>query len=390
MAEADLRAQVSTVISCSDATPTRGGLVSARVSRALAGTLYDRGEFRGFRTRLDWTKRDHAVLTAAWEEGDGKDAVLGSTLPEVIGAVPWEVDWEADFQHSAHVNIQEALAMKRRLIQSMSEGVVPLRLANGSDSWVTIGAWGKGRSSSIQLNGVIRSCVGPRVLGMRWLTNFYVPTSANPADDPSRGAVLRAVDESAAEKLGPLLYPQRTPHGHLTDGPGTQEGLFLEVCQGTGGLSEAMFDEGFGVERGIDAYDADGVYVVSQDLRKRCVRQKLLSLITAGVYFYVHFAVPCSTWTILKRCGGGTRSKEQPGGRMPTAEEKQANSVATFVLRCCELLRKGGTTLALKIRSLRTFGTFCVNGGCRSWGVSLTSISASTALRSLRKVSQKP
>ena len=65
-----------------------------------------------------------------------------------------EVTWEADFNEKAHVNLQEALAAKRRLMLSIGEGLSSLRIMTFSDSWVVIGAWGKGRSSSIQLNGI--------------------------------------------------------------------------------------------------------------------------------------------------------------------------------------------------------------------------------------------
>ena len=39
------------------------------------------------------------------------------------------------------------------------------RLVNGTDSRVTLGALGKGRSSSAKMNNILRSCLGYMVLG---------------------------------------------------------------------------------------------------------------------------------------------------------------------------------------------------------------------------------
>jgi hypothetical protein len=225
VAEADLRAQVSTRIACTDATPSRGGVVSARVSRQLSESLFDRGMFGGFRTRLDWKATDYEVLTKAWEDSSYAQVAangVNNDITDLLDATPWQVDWEDNFPETAHVNLQEALGVKRRLVMSLSEGTERLRIVTFSDSWVVIGAWGKGRSSSILLNGVLRSCMGWQILGGRDMVCIYCPTAFNPADDPSRSAppfvfltpflpprLLRCCAANAlpAAPLSPVLLP---------------------------------------------------------------------------------------------------------------------------------------------------------------------------------------
>ena len=53
LAETNLRAPVSHVVTCSDATPTAGGAVECCVSEELADALYTFGEHNGKYARLD-------------------------------------------------------------------------------------------------------------------------------------------------------------------------------------------------------------------------------------------------------------------------------------------------------------------------------------------------
>lgn len=104
----------------------------------------------------------------------------------------------------------------------------------------------------------------------------------------------------------------------------------LEVFQGAGQLSISLR-----VELGIDVYGAKGRYRESQDLSKTCFQQHLYGLICQGVFAYIHFALPCSSWTVLKRFSKGTRTSEKPGGGGSVAAESDAIRLATFAIRCC-------------------------------------------------------
>ena len=111
--------------------------------------------------------------------------------------------------------------------------------------------------------------------------------------------------------------------------------LVLEVFQGAGHLSISLGTAGLGVELGIDADGAKGRCRESQDLNKPCFQQHLYDLICQGVFAYIHFALPCSTWTVLKCFSKGTRTSAKPGGGGSVAAGADANRLATLVIRCC-------------------------------------------------------
>ena len=53
LASSNMRAEVSTKVTCTDATPVGAGSVEAVVSRDLACALFDHTEHRGRYTRMD-------------------------------------------------------------------------------------------------------------------------------------------------------------------------------------------------------------------------------------------------------------------------------------------------------------------------------------------------
>ena len=66
------------------------------------------------------------------------------------------------YRTTRHVNIQEMSAAKLVLRDACARNCDPERLVNGTDSRVTLGALGKGRSSSAKINSVLRPCLGYR------------------------------------------------------------------------------------------------------------------------------------------------------------------------------------------------------------------------------------
>ena len=184
VSECDLRAPVLTQVYCSDATTIRGRNSDLAGLPSLAETLYNIVEHTGFRTRLHWTSLDLC-------EVERNRISMAQDLCTVMRAIPWEDDWTGGLGHQ-YVNLQEALAMKQVILSSLKFHRDGVRIVNGSDSLVVIGAWAKGRSSSIMLNGIIRSCIGWLVIGRRALVNVYIPSKLNPSDDPSREVALRA------------------------------------------------------------------------------------------------------------------------------------------------------------------------------------------------------
>ena len=81
VAHADIRAPVSSVVGCSDATPSRAGVVEAEVSQDLASSLYDYAEHKGTYVRLDWGP-DHFDIHP-WSH-----AAPTEPLQQVLAGVP--------------------------------------------------------------------------------------------------------------------------------------------------------------------------------------------------------------------------------------------------------------------------------------------------------------
>ena len=66
-----------------------------------------------------------------------------------------------------------------------------MRVVNLCDSRVVIGCWAKGRSSSRQINRLLRSGIGYSICGRVRVVNVWVSSKFNPADDPTRDVTLR-------------------------------------------------------------------------------------------------------------------------------------------------------------------------------------------------------
>ena len=69
---------------------------------------------------------------------------------------------------------------------------------------VCVGAFGKGRSSSSQLNQILRTCLGWSVLGNKELKQLYIASADNPADDPTRNVPLRQPQPVSDDIFKPL------------------------------------------------------------------------------------------------------------------------------------------------------------------------------------------
>ena len=218
---------------------------------------------------------------------------------------------------------------------------------NGCDSRVVVGAFGKGRSSSHQLNGVLRSILGWLVLGRVQWRNFFIPTDLNVADDPTRSRPLRARAPVAAHLVW-LLRPSRTPHGLRAKGVGRDSRVCLEVFAGHGGLTLALGEAGLHTLRPREAFPSQGVYVAEDDFTCEQVVSELLALVVAGVFFYVHFGIPCTKWGTLHVCNGGTRRKNRPEGDGSRRDEIEANALATTVARICAALCSVGSHYSIE------------------------------------------
>ena len=86
----------------------------------------------------------------------------------------------------------------------------------------------------------------------------------------------------------------------------TDRRLFGDVFSGTGGFGSAVAQL-----CGVDSFFVDTGISARHDLRKPRNLRRLRRAIEAGIFFMLHFAPPCSTWSMarlprLRRRGAGS------------------------------------------------------------------------------------
>ena len=216
-----------------------------------------------------------------------------------------------------------------------------MRVLNGTDSRVFLGAWAKGRSSFAQLNNIIRRCPGRCILFSPVLAHFWLDTKQNPADDPSRRVPVRAPTRAtgvAADLARPESNPSRRAKAPLR----FSEKLLLEIFAGCAGLSRALIKIGLECGTPFEAYPKKGVYVREHDLLDPAIVSQLLKLIYKKVYACLHFGMPCSSFCRLQHLNGGTRTTSCPAGDNTLDREILGNNLADIVSLLCRALHDVG------------------------------------------------
>ena len=111
---------------------------------------------------------------------------------------------------------------------------------------------------------------------------------------------------------------------------------FASIFKGVGGLSAALADRGLAVSEGLEAYPHPGIYRPEHDLAREEVFRHLLREIRARAYSYVHFGLPCRSWSAWQRINpNSTRSSTAPEGTDPSESELEANALASRVSALC-------------------------------------------------------
>ena len=291
LATANLRAPVCTEILATDATPGSGGATSALVPHPVAEALYRVSEGRGATLRLDGNSTTN----------NEERLVQRSTVTDALAkSLEWRVVSSYRFCRHHHINLQEARALRREIIQLASQSGEPRRQLVYCDSMVNVGAWGKGRSSSFKLNGILRSTLGYMVMGFLEVALVWISSGANPADYPSR--------------FVPLPPPSSMPTAFRKFFESASRGgrrFGLELFAGVGVLTAVMKSEG--VEMWVP-YDIK--YSVEFDLLNPSVFEGVIALIRSGIIAFVWLAPPCWSHSAAQngRKGGALRSKEFPEG----------------------------------------------------------------------------
>ena len=137
--------------------------------------------------------RDAILALKACEEEENCLPVKGlesQFVNEVALTSQWKVGSAWTFKKESHINILEMAAMLR-LASNLADRCQPLRVVNLVDSYVCRCAASKGRSSSRALSTILRRFNAVSVAAGLYWTLPFCPTRWNPADDPSRSALLR-------------------------------------------------------------------------------------------------------------------------------------------------------------------------------------------------------
>ena len=192
-----IRNPVSEQVSATDASSKMGGRASTITSKALARTLYRFSETRGEHVRMDWESHGLEPPTTM------QPAPVA--LVEVMQHHCWTASQTLKFSKKEHINILELEMVKQEIKARANSGRSHSRIVNLCDSRVVLGAFGKGRSSSRNLNHKLRSCVPWLLVADLHVVNLWVPTDKNPADYPSRG---RDIPRPVSSKADPLLSPK--------------------------------------------------------------------------------------------------------------------------------------------------------------------------------------
>ena len=177
---------------------------------------------------------------------------------------------------------------------------------------------------------MLRSSLAWATMSGRDILFFWLATDENHADAPSRNRDL-APPPPSSERSRRLLRPQR-PRGFPGLPSATSDGcLGLEVRAGGGGLSRALEDAGLAMAVPIDVGNQEGPKQPHMDLENADVVAALLDQIADGCFKYIHFAVPCASWSTIQRMNGGSRRTGKPQGDERDPEECRANGLAEAV-----------------------------------------------------------
>lgn len=206
-----LKARNNNRIYASDASSWGLGVCSAVLPSWLRGEVHRhrlrKSSWVRLLSPLKALKRVQGCLGADEELPDG------STLPghplflELLSALPFDEDFRKKTKVGQHINIGELQALAKSE-QHAAGFQFPNRTMYVADSQVALGAWIKGRSSSIGLNQILQDSL-PIHLGCGVISNgAFVPSAYNVADDPTRHREVRAPCKEPLQWL-----PEEFPDG---------------------------------------------------------------------------------------------------------------------------------------------------------------------------------
>ena len=195
LACADLRAQSLPEVYFTDASDWGTAAVRAKIPLHFARELPRHCLSRGNWSKLlspwqSWLK-EHEMLFPEDEAPDGVPLVSHPLWTELAETLPCTLVQRKESRQRHHINVLE-LKSVLELEKKLSYRYHRIRYLLGADSQVGLSCLCKGRSSSPILNEMLQSSLGI-YLGAGLNGNYgFVPSNANPSDDPTRNRPLRA------------------------------------------------------------------------------------------------------------------------------------------------------------------------------------------------------
>ena len=376
----NVRWPVSVQISATDASLTGGGRASTVTSRKIAKTLYRFGEKKGEFCKLDWASQCLPPPTSMVRAPD--------VLVDALMCHAWTPTEELVFRRASHINLLEMEMLKREIQSRVNSGRGQCRMVNLCDSRVVVGAYAKGRSSSKQLNHLLKKCCAWSIAGDLSVTNIWVDTKRNPADHPSRGKpipppdpitehplfekhVLRDVqvlrtpaeqemleqeaqrnstepfhgEKCLAGEISPVEVKKNTT---VCDSvPIPTKLTFREIFAGKARLSAALRKViGVTVLDPVD-YMKGGIKNPNQDILNDAFFEQLKKEAKRKGQLW-HFGLPCSSFSILQHSNGGTRRREHPWGLDCLAREIEGNEILRRTIQLIKILQENGSYWTLE------------------------------------------
>eukprot|EP00438_Fugacium_kawagutii_P036296 Skav217417 [mRNA] locus=scaffold2674:458921:461200:- [translate_table: standard] len=378
---------ISCRIGASDASLEKGGRAAAVVTPSIAQTLYRFSQHKGEYVRLDWSKG--MVEPASTMHQAPRE------LEAIISDMPWNSTETCSFAHKQHINILETKMIHRELVDIVHSCQKPLRCVVLVDSRAAAGAWSKGRSSSRNLNRILRQSLGWSIAGQKSLHVVWVRSEANPADHPSRGKRIPPPPDIPAditrEAFGPELdqfqrrrsnreiwrqvrrddhcpaaaqstrlrlasedkknsktsRERETQGKHTREHPANHMWSFREIFSGTGHLTRAFRQHGkFIVQSPVELMHK-GKPDPNHDILNNKTFDRLCREASHGKQLW-HFGFPCSSFSILQNLNKGTRTKDRPMGNGSLKRETKGNQIMLRTIHLCRLLHEHGSFFTLE------------------------------------------
>ena len=288
----------------------------------------------------------------------------------------WNTTHKCKFGHKQHINILEMKMVKAELQDLVMKDCDPARHVLLVDSRVCAGAWSKGRSSSKQLNRILRQMLGWALIGRKSLHLVWVKSEKNPADHPSRGCrIPEPPDEKPfSSKIQDCIHPEfdkrlsnrkihriakarmnnehdvvtgvpthPTPDVH----PAVSKWQFREIFSGKGCLSQVFKDRSrFTVLPPFELLQNGKPSEKHDILNDRTFNQLIQDAKKPRQIW--HFGMPCGSFSLMQNMNGGTRNALNPEGDNSLKRERIGNEIASRTCYLCRILLEHGNFFTIE------------------------------------------